>query len=162
MANKIIKNSDNSLSVRLDGAIIAGGKYLVEPFISADNKMRNFGSFRFVEEAEKDAIKYLKAAVNTLKPIEDTIFDGQYPIWSESIQYGNQLNVNNRVKFYEKINAENEIPANQIDDYKYALDLTISLTREEKLFVRVNRAIVMGNLTKKYNNDLFDEEDYFA
>jgi len=164
MANKIMELKDG-VSVRIDNAYILNGKYLVEPFEKTDSdgnkKFSNFGTFKFFDE--KEAVKTLKQAVRILDPDSDTVFDGAYPKWSEDAEYGNYLNCNNRVKFFH---IDTDAEGNRvftpfkkdedIRDYAYTLEITMSKTKKGEIFLRVNRAIALKAI-RSFNDDLFDD-----
>jgi hypothetical protein len=155
MPNKIIKN-DKVVSVRIDDAYTTNEKYLVLPYVRPkDNKETYFGSFKFLNPKEahdtlKDAIKLLGA--------EDTIFEGQYPKW-ETDNFGSHLKVGNRVKFYENVGSAIEVPDLQIRENIYSLELTLSKTKEDGVYLRVARAIKLRTQEQKYNDALYDTED---
>ena len=155
MPNKIIKN-DNVVSVRIDDAYTSNEKHLVVPYVRPyDSKESFFGSFKFLNPQDakttlKDAIKLLGA--------DDTIFDGQYPKW-EIDNYGQHLKVGNRVKFYENIGSNVEVPDLQIRDNIYSLELTLSKTKDNGIYLRVARAIKLRAQESKFNDSLYDTED---
>jgi hypothetical protein len=154
MPNKIIKN-DNVVSVRIDDAYTTNEKHLILPYVRKDGKESFFGSFKFLNA--KDAYTTLKDAVKQLGA-EDTIFGGQYPKW-ETDNYGSHLSVNNRVKFYEGVGTSQEIPDLQIRDNIYSLELTLSKTKDNGIYLRVARAIKLREQESKYNDALYDTED---
>jgi hypothetical protein len=155
MANKIIV-TDDGICVRLDGAFVGGsGKYLIEPFekeVNGETKHSYFGSFRFLNPREAEAT--LQNAVLKLDA-EDTIFFGFYPKWKTD-DFGDFLAVNNRVKFFATIDGE-EVNADQIRDYIYSLEIHLTKTKKNEIFMRVPRAIVIGKVKAKYNDSLFDD-----
>lgn len=168
MANVYVETTDG-VSVRIDGAIVNGGKYLVEPYLKVDDDgkttQRYFGSFRFENKNVRDeAERTLKLAIRALERKftinVDTIFYGAYPKFEESDEYGTKLNCSNRVKFQTVSYEENGKPIfhniedNDITDYVYSLELTLKPTKDKEIFLYVNRAVIMKKLNR-FNDELF-------
>lgn len=166
MSKLIEKN--NSVVFRLDGAFLIGNHYLVTPYVRDDGKNSYFGDFRFTDStAVKKALQEAVAFLRRKNPaVQDTIFGGQYPKWEEN-QYGTRLRVNNRVKFYNSPTSKTEIPENELNNYLYALEVHLTPTKNNEIYMRVARAIVLRETETEYENSLFDdlmkeEEDMFA
>lgn len=156
MSKLIEKN--NSVVFRLDGAYLLGTHYLVTPYVRDDGKNSYFGSFRFTDSIT--AKKTLQEAVAFLRrknpAVQDTIFGGQYPKWEEN-QYGIQLKANNRVKFYNTPTSKIEIPENEVNTYLYALEVHLTPTKNNEIYMRVARAIALKETETEYENSLFDD-----
>lgn len=156
MPNKIIKSDKGVVSVRIDDVYTTNEKHLITPFIDQKTKQeRFFGGFKFLNTKEAQAT--LKQAIAELgKGITDTVFSGQYPKWV-SDAYGVQLKVSGRVKFYKEINSVEEVPALDIRSYIYSIEVHLTATKNNEVYLRVVRAIVSRKAEEKYNNDLFSE-----
>ena len=154
MPNKIIKNN-NVVSVRIDDVYTKNEKHLITPYVKPDGSENYFGSFKFLNP--KDAQSTLKDAVKQLGG-EDTIFGGQYPRWVED-EYGIQLKVGNRVRFFEGVNSTDEVNPLDIRDGVFSLELQLSKTKTDTIYLRVIRAIKLRNATPRFNNDLYDTDD---
>lgn len=154
MANKVVKNSNGSVSVRIDGAYTTNEKHLINVYTDDEGKGRYFGSFKFFDTPE--AKKTLKAAVKELNPKVDTIFEGDYPRWVND-EYGTQLRIQNKVKFYTRIGSQEQLPDLEIRDHSYALELTLSETKDGGVFMFVPRAFSIGEATRG-NDELFEDD----
>lgn len=152
MPNKIIKNG-NVVSVRIDDAYTTNEKHLLTPFVKPDGSQNFFGSFKFLKP--KDAEATLRDAVKQLGS-EDTIFGGEYPRWIED-EYGIQLKVGNRVRFFDGLGSTEEIANDDVRGNIYNLELQISATKENRTYVRVSRAIKDRPFEDKFNDELFDD-----
>jgi hypothetical protein len=156
MPNKIIKN-DKVISVRIDDVYTTNEKHLITPYIRPEDRRESyFGSFKFLHPQEaratlKDAVKLLGA--------EDTIFGGQYPRWIND-DWGHSLRVGNRVRFYQEIGSATLVPDSQIRDNIFSLELSLSKTKSNGIYLRVERAIRTGDREpRKYNDSLYSTED---
>ncbi len=154
MPNKIIKTEDG-VSVRIDGVYTTNEKHLVTPFTNKDGKERFFGSFKFDNYSE--AKETLKEAVKQVGAKYDTIFSGTYPkIVTDN--YGTALKIGNRVKFYKDVSSKEEVPDLYIRDFTYSIELHLSKTKKDEIFLRCPRAIVMGTKEPKHNDDLYETD----
>lgn len=151
MPNKIIE-TEKGVALRINNAYTNNEKHFVEPY-----EDRYFGSFKFIIPVEAKAT--LKEAVKLMRKdgeTQDTIFNGPYPKWIED-EYGTSLRVNGRVKFYKDIEAKEEVPANEIRNFIYALEIHLTKTKDGGIYLRVARAVVTG-VSERYNDDLFKDE----
>jgi hypothetical protein len=155
MPNKIIKTS-TSVGVRIDNAYTTNEKHLVTPYVRPqDGKETFFGSFKF--QNPKEARETLKDAIQQLGA-QDTIFAGNYPKWIED-EYGIQLKVGNRVRFFEQIGSNQEVSPLEIRDNVYSLEIQLTPTKDNEVYLRVVRAIKIGATTPKFNDELFEDTD---
>jgi hypothetical protein len=152
---KIIKGKEGVISLRLDGAYVTGGKYLVEKYVDEDTgKKRHFGNFKF--DDPKTAKKIMQQAVQK-SDYEDTIFYGDYPNWKDDEKYGESLSCQNRVKFYKSIKSGELVDNDDINDYIYSIEVHLKKSKEGGIFLVVARAIVTGKNDRAYNDDLFED-----
>lgn len=154
MPNTIIENANGSVSVRIDGAYTTNEKHLLNVYTDDKGKSRYFGSFKFFDTP--DAKKVLKQAVKKLKPQQDTIFEGQYPRWVTD-EYGTQLRISNKVKFYKQIGSTEQVSELDVRDHSYALEITLSHSKDGGVFLFVPRAYAIGEATGG-NDQLFAED----
>jgi hypothetical protein len=154
MPNKIIENK-GFLSIRIDDVLVQNEKHFVSPYKRPDGTESYFGSFKFL--SPKDAKTTLQQAVKQLGA-EDTVFNGAYPKWVED-SYGISLKVNNRVKFYTAIGSSDLVPDDQIRDFVYSIELQVSKTKENKTYLKVVRAIVIGNAQEPFSDDLYADDN---
>lgn len=154
--NKILDNG-SFVAVRLDGAFIRNTAYLTHPFEREDGSKTYFGSFQFSDGQELYAKETLEKAVNLLveKGATDTIFDGKYPKWIAD-DYGEKLKVSNRVHFFKELNGE-EIAEADVPKHNYALEVHLSVTKNNEIFLKVSRAISIKDNTPKYCDGIFDD-----
>ena len=152
MPNKIIK-TEKGVSVRIDDAYTTNERNLLVPYVKQDGTESFFGAFKFLDS--KSAKQTLKDAVKLLGA-EDTIFEGQYPKWVVD-NYGTQLKVQNRVKFYANVASEEYVPDTEVRDNIYSLEITLSKTKDEKTYLRVARAIKLREAEPQYNDALYDD-----
>jgi len=156
MANKIIVTESGVVCVRIDNAYTLNAQHFLTPFVK-DGKNRYFGSFKF--ENPEEAKATLKEAVRKLGAyVEDTVFDGAYPNWRED-NYGTSLNVSGRVKFYAEVGSSELIPDEDVEDYIYSIEIHLTKTKDNGIFLRVARAIAMKAGRIKFNDDLFDDDN---
>lgn len=157
MPNKIIVTEKGTVSVRIDNAYTTNAKHLVSPFTRTDGKEAYFGSFKFLDSKEAKAT--LKEAVKKLKGVvEDSIFAGQFPKWTED-NYGQSLRVSNRVPFFKNLATLEKVEDLSIGDYIYSLELHLNLTKDGGVYLRLARAIALRQADNKYNDELYAEED---
>lgn len=154
MPNAVIQNSNGSVSLRIDGAYTTNEKHLLTPYEDDKGNSRHFGSFKFQNTKEAEAT--LKEAIKKLKPQQDTIFEGQYPRWTTD-QYGTQLRIQNKVKFYKQVGSSEQVPDLEVRDYNYALEITLNHAKDGGAFMYVPRAFVIGEFTG--GNDALFEDD---
>lgn len=157
MPNKIIKSDKGVVSVRIDDVYTTNEKHLITPYIDpATKKERFFGGFKFLNPKEAQAT--LKQAIAELgKGLTDTVFSGQYPKWVNDA-YGIQLKVSGRVKFYKEINSTEEIPALEVRSYIYSIEVHLTPTKNNEVYLRVVRAIASRKTEEKYNDELFTDK----
>lgn len=156
MPNKIIKTDKGVVSIRIDDVYTTNEKHLLVPFVDEKTgKERFFGSFKFLNV--KDAKNTLKEAVKMLKA-EDTIFGGQYPKWDEHPMYGTSLKVSGRVKFFRALNSVELVPDLEVKSNVYSIEVHLTPTKDNKIYMSVVRAIATRRLENRYNDDLFAEK----
>jgi hypothetical protein len=157
MPNKIIKTTKGVISIRIDDVFTSNEKHLLVPYIDqASGKERFFGSFKFLNPKEAKAT--LKEAVKMLTGMEDTIFAGQYPKWEEDGFYGTSLKVNGRVKFFKELNSTELVPDLEVRNTVFSIEVHLTPTKNNNIYLSVVRAIATRPLEKKYNDDLFEEK----
>lgn len=149
MPNKIIVNDKGVVTVRIDGVYTVNEKHFVLPLND-----RFFGSFKFTNP--KEAKQTLKDAVK-LSKLQDSIFEGQYPKWVED-NYGTSLKVNGKVKFFKGADTTEEVPDLEIRNFNYSIEIHLLPTKDKAIYMRVARAIVLGEAQSRYNNDLYKDD----
>ena len=150
MANKVLKHDNGSVSVRIDNVYTNNEKHFLVPYND-----RYFGSFKFLEV--KEAKETLKQAVKQVDGAEDTIFDGQYPKWIED-NYGTSLRVQGRVNFYKDITCQEKVEDVSVRDYIYSIEIHLTKTKNNEIFMRVARAIALREADAKYTDELFEDD----
>jgi len=156
MANKAIK-MDRGVAVRLDEVYTTNEKHLVSPYVDANTGAeRYFGSVKFLQP--KEAKKTMQEAVKMLgSEVQDTVFSGQYPKWVED-NYGTSMNISGRLKFYTDTSCTKTVPDLDIRDYIYSLEVHLTPTKDNQIFLRGARAIAVRKSEGRYNDELFEEE----
>jgi len=158
MPNKIIKSDKGVVSIRIDGVYTGSSKHLLIPYIDTKtNKERFFGSFKFLNP--KEAKETIKEAIKMLPKVEDTVFGGQYPKWEEHATYGTSLKVNGRVKFFQNLNSVELVPDLEVPNYIYSIEVHLTPTKDNKIYLTVVRAIAIRKSDNKFNNDLYKGEE---
>lgn len=157
MANKIIKTEKGVVTIRLEGAMAKNPQYLVESF---EDTGRYFGEFKFEdsEETKKTLIEAVKM-LDVDSQAKTDFFSGEYPKWIKDEKYGESLKASNRVHFYSNITSGAEIPNEKIKDYVYSLEVHLSKTKKDDIYLRIPRAIMSDVVTPFVNDDLFREDD---
>jgi len=157
MPNKIIKTNKGVVSIRIDDVFTNNEKHLLVPYVDqTSGKERYFGSFKFLNPKEAKAT--LKEAVKMLTGMEDTIFAGQYPKWEEDPFYGTSLKVNGRVKFFKELNSTELVPDLDVRSNVYSIEVHLTPTKNNNIYLSVVRAIASRPLEKKFNDDLFADK----
>lgn len=159
MANKVIVDKERkTVYVRIDNAYTRNEKHFIEAYENNEGKKSFFGSFKFKEPAKAE--KTLREAVAVLEDWGqvDTIFESEFARWEDN-NFGQTLNVGNRVKFYQGIKSKDKVPDDDIQDYIYSLEIQLSPHSKGGIYMRVARAIVQDKDETAYNNDLYTEED---
>ena len=155
MPNKVLKN-ESFVSVRLDDVYTNNEKHLILPYTKPDGTDSFFGSFKFLNP--KEARATLKEAIKLLGADEDTFFEGKYAKWIED-NYGIQLRVGNRVKFYSNVNSYETVPDLDIRNYIYSIELHLTKTKDNGVYLKVARAISLRPSESKYVDSLYEEND---
>lgn len=161
---KILKNTDGSYVFRLDGAFTFS-EYLTTPFIAereGKEEKRYFGEFKFQNEdtVERQIETVVNTMLNENPNLSDTVFEGSYPKWIETVEYGKALRVSNKVQFIESIITKKEIPSAEISNNIYSLEVKIIPTKKNELFLVVSRAIKTSiRAGRETHDELF--EDFF-
>lgn len=154
MAKILHYEQEGKVVLRLDNAYCVNSKHLVEPYYDEKGK-RYFGSFKF--EKPEEAKSLLWQASQLLRPRENSIFYGNYPKWEEDARYGVSLRVSNFVKFYKGLTTETISP-DEIADYIYSIEVHLSKTKDEGIFLLIPRAVASRKRpVTKYHDELFDD-----
>lgn len=149
MANKIIVNDKNVVTIRIDGAYTLNGKHFYTPY-----QDRFFGSFKFQDPIA--ARQTLKDAVK-LSGLTDTVFVGDYPKWQED-QFGKTLQLNGKMKFYKNFDLTEEIPYELVKDYIYSIEVHLNKMKDGTIYIVGRRAIAIEKREAMYNDDLYADE----
>lgn len=173
--NKTIINKDGSISVKVEGVYVRGnGQYLVTPYkkdkssgISSseeeNERVSYFGSFGFNDpDAAKET---MREAVDSLSDFgfEDTVFNGEYPKYKKD-NYGVELKVNNRVKFYTDFSEKEEVPVEDLSEHVYSVEILFKGFHSDKrdkneILMRVIRCFATEERNSfEKNDELFKEE----
>jgi hypothetical protein len=158
MANKVLKTG-NEIAIRIDEVFTTNEKYLVTPYTKPDGSQKFFGSFKFKDpDAAKATLKQgVDLAIMDLGVKQDTVFSGQYPKW-KSDNYGQSLEVQNKVKFFKDKECTEEVNPLEIRDGVFSLEIHLKKTKDDGIFLVAARAI-LTSIESRYNDDLFEEDD---
>lgn len=155
MGNRILKVGE-TVTVRLDDVFLASEKYLTDPYVSPDNnKQRFFGNLKFKEPAM--ALATMKEAVKETGAGRPTWFTGPNAKWKED-NYGTSLTVNGHPRFFTDTNCTEEVEPERVLDYVYSAELHLSVTKDNDVFIRIVRLIVLSEKEDNYNDDLFKDD----
>lgn len=163
----IIKK-ENFVAVRLDNAWTNNEKYLIAPKERENGTKGYFGDFKFKNPLEVKAL--LQKAVQVLCAdcdfdVEDNVFEGPYPYWIYD-DYGYKLKVQNRVKFYPNLLSSTLIPDDEIRKHNYSLEVHLSITKKNTIYLFVSRAIATSDYEAKSDdsdsNKYSDQNELFV